>query len=218
MKKYFGILAVVTQLLWTNLASAQTFTNNSGILIPNIGVANPSPSTITVSGVVGPTATVTVSITNFNHTFPQDVGAVLVGPTGKSVVLFDGPGDQPNVLSLNWTFTDNAAGPLPNTGTLTSGSFQPGQDLGDVFTDAPARPYGTNMAEFAGSNANGVWSLYLEDFIPLNHGTIDSWSITIQPVPEPAALVLGGIALASFFYLYRRNQAKRIENEAREII
>jgi hypothetical protein len=77
------------------VAGADTFSNPGSITIPasgTIGVANPYPSTIDVSGLVGPITDVDVTLHGFSHTFPADVGALLVGPTAANSVLMLHPG------------------------------------------------------------------------------------------------------------------------------
>ncbi|WP_249355682.1 hypothetical protein [Chloracidobacterium aggregatum] len=54
-----------------------TFSNSAPITIPSLGTATPYPSTINVSGITAPITKVTVTINNFNHTWPNDVGVAL---------------------------------------------------------------------------------------------------------------------------------------------
>ena len=62
--------------------SAQTFNNPATITIPSQGVAGPYPSVIAVSGVSGTVSKLTVTLLGLNHTFPDDVDVLLVGPDG----------------------------------------------------------------------------------------------------------------------------------------
>src|SRR5687767_453246 len=71
----------------TGLARAEaTFTNPAPITIPSQGNGNPYPSEITVAGLGGNIVPsgggVNVTLNNFTHDFPSDVGIALVGPTG----------------------------------------------------------------------------------------------------------------------------------------
>ena len=54
------------------------FTNASPITIPAVGNASPYPSTINVTGLSGTITSVKVTFNGFNHTFPDDLGIVVV--------------------------------------------------------------------------------------------------------------------------------------------
>jgi hypothetical protein len=189
-------------------AYGQSFSNTGSITI-NDGAATPYPSTINVSGLTGNIQSITIQLTGVSHTFPDDFGAIVVGPTGANVVLFDGAGDGTDAVSLTWLFDDAAGAPLPDAGALSSGTFRPGQNqYGDDFSGvggAPAPPYGSTFAGFNGTNGNGTWSLYVADFVGGDTGTISGgWTINIQQVPEPSALALSGLVLP---LLLRRRRA-----------
>src|SRR5262249_38055763 len=64
-----------------------SFSNTADIVIPDSGAATPYPSTINVSGVTGLIGKLTVTMTNVNHTFPDDVDVLLVGPAGQTTLL-----------------------------------------------------------------------------------------------------------------------------------
>lgn len=190
-------------------AYGQSFSNTNPITINESGAASPFPSTINVSGLTGNIQSITIQLTGVSHTFPDDFGAVVVGPTGASVLLFDGPGDGDDITSLNWLFSDAAGAALPDAGVLSGGSFKPGQNqYGDDFSafgGGPAPPYGTTMAGFAGTNGNGTWSLFVGDFVGGDAGSISGgWTINIQQVPEPSALALSALVLPA---LLRRRRA-----------
>ena len=53
---------------------------------------------------------------------------------------------------------------------------------------APATPTTSALSTFTGTNANGTWSLYVQDFVPSDFGSIaGGWSISFFP-PPPAAV------------------------------
>lgn len=201
-----GLVALGLTSAWSGGAHAAvyTFSNPSSISIPSIGTATPYPSTITASGVVGPIVKITASIFGFSHTFPDDVGALLVGPGGQATVLFDGVGDGADAVNLDWTFDDDAATTLPDNGALSSGTFRPVNYYPtDVFpAPAPGGPYATSLSAFDGVGANGLYSLFVNDFLGGDTGSIArGWSITITTddvtvVPEPSSFALGGLAAA----------------------
>jgi subtilisin-like proprotein convertase family protein len=178
------------------LAGAITFSNPATITIPASGTsgpANPYPSTITVSDVPGTITDVTVTVTGFSHTFPDDVGVLLVGPTGANVVLFDGAGGGTDASNVTFTFDDAAASALPcGDATLVSGTYMPNTCFpNDVWpAPAPGPPYGGLLSGFNGTDPNGTWSLFVEDFVGGDVGSISGgWSLDIT-TPEQSILDL----------------------------
>jgi hypothetical protein len=129
---------------------------------------------------------VDVAVTNFSHTFPDDTGAVVTKPGGgQAVVLFNAPGDGASVAGLTWVFDDAAATALPiDTDPLVSGRFRPSNEFpgpdGDLSAPAPAGPYSTSLATLKTGNPNGTWSLYVQDFVDGDLGSIGSWSVRIE--------------------------------------
>ena len=177
--------------------------NPASITIPTQGTAIPYPSFINIA-VSGTIIDVNISLSDVNHTFPDDFGALLVGPGGQTVVLFNGHGDGTDIVDVDWTFDDEAAGPLPAASALASGTFQPGNIFpADNFPAfSPVGPYGPVLSVFDGTDdLLGGWSLYIADFVDGYGGSIDSgWSLEIEytAVPEPSAfLCVGLIAIGS---------------------
>jgi alkyl hydroperoxide reductase subunit AhpF len=70
-----------------NVAHAQSFTNSTPIQIFDESVADPYPSTITVSGISSPIDSISITLNGFSHTFPDDVAIMLVGPTGEGQIV-----------------------------------------------------------------------------------------------------------------------------------
>lgn len=209
MKKYTlefsGQLLTITAFLFAMVrgASALTvnFANPSAITIPLFGNATPYPVTITVSGLSGPITDLNVTLTGLTHEFINDVGALLVGPGGQSVVLFDGIGGNtsiPNPVTI--VLDDQAAQSLPS-GAIVSGTYKPTNNITsppDTFpSPAPGLPYGSALSVFNGTNPTGTWRLFIEDFSPPFLGSVaGGFSLQITIVPEPASLFL--VALGFF--------------------
>ena len=166
------------------LAGADTFSNPGAITIPasgTLGPANPYPSTINVSDLVGTITDVNVTLNGLSHTSIFDVGVLLVGPTGENVVLmnFAGTGGTSNVTL---TFDDAAASSLPFIGPVTSGTWKPTnfRPNGVFPPPAPAPPYGSALSVFSDTDPNGTWSLYVQDFALLDVGSMaGGWSLDI---------------------------------------
>lgn len=167
------------------ILSDTSFANASAITINDYAAASPYPSTITVSGFSGTVGKVRVTLTGVSHTFPADIGVLLVGPQGQSVVLMNSAGSGTGITNANLTFDDAAAGSL-TSGAIASGTYKPTDlDTGRVFlAPAPARPYGANLAGFAGTDPNGDWKLYVQGFFSGDAGSIsDGWQLSISPLP-----------------------------------
>lgn len=181
------------------IPSTGTFANTGEIIIPFEGPANPYPSTIVVSGLNNGTTNlltskVTATLNGFAHTWPHDVEAILVSPTGQELALMEHTGAFYSVTNLTLTFEDAATADLPLSNSLTSGNFLateyapfdtfPG--LGAVPTNSPG------LSIFNGMNPNGTWSLYVYDDTPGNDGVITGgWSLGLTAVStvNPAALL-----------------------------
>ena len=106
---------------------------------------------------------------------------LLVGPTGKNVVLMADNGTT--AASANLTFDDAATGSLPATATtpIVTGTYKPSN--GGAFNGtapAPAAPYGSTLSVFDGTDPNGSWSLFVYDDTALGGGSISGgWSLDI---------------------------------------
>jgi subtilisin-like proprotein convertase family protein len=175
-------------------AATGTFANTTSIAIPGTGPAGPAspyPSTINVAGLAGTVTKVTATINVFTHTFPDDVDVLLVGPTGATVVLMSDTGDGADVVGVTLTFDDAAAGSLPDSTQIVSGTFRPTNVGGtDAFpAPAPAGPHGSTLSVFNGTNPNGQWQLFVVDDFPADSGSFaGGWSLTIEtldPTPTP---------------------------------
>jgi subtilisin-like proprotein convertase family protein len=174
-------------------APTATFANTQPVAIPGTGNSTPYGTSILVNGLMGTTTSVAVTVNGFSHTFPDDVGIALVGPTGVAMVLEDGAGGSGDLADVTTSFRD-AASQLPDSSSWTSGSYKPTNYFaGDNFpapgpgtSAANPGPDGGGTATFAstynGSNPNGTWTLYVVDFG--NSGDAGSiargWTLQLQ--------------------------------------
>jgi uncharacterized repeat protein (TIGR01451 family) len=187
------------------LPTITRFANPTTITIPSIGAATPYPSTINVSGLSNAVGKVTVTVSNLNHTFSDDVAMLLVGPAGsgsQKVALMSHVGPQSGqsgVANATLTFDDSAAFALFPDSPIASGTYKPGTN-GTVNwpTNTPAAPYGVALSVFNGTLANGTWSLYVYDGSEGDYGSISNgWSLaitTVKPVNQVADLSVTGTA------------------------
>jgi len=207
------LLQDVTHSVTNNLGTASfvfplpnlaTFANTNFINIPanapaiTAGPADPYPSTIEVSGLSGQISKVTATLSGFYHGYPQDVSALLVGPLGQASLLLSHAGTE-IVTNLTLTFDDTGTnGPVPLTGYLNSGDWQPTAYAPSplMSNPAPVGPYSTSLSAFNGFDPTGTWSLYVLDDSPGDTGGISSgWSLTfttVTPVDQVADLSISG--------------------------
>lgn len=173
-------------------AATSTFGNSGNIAIPatgTVGVASPYPSTINVSGMTGTITDVNVTLSGMNHTFPDDVNILLVGSSGKRLVIFSDVGGASDIVNVTFTLDDAAASALPDHGPLVGGTFRPTDiDVTDIFASpAPGGPYFSALSAFNGDNPNGNWSLYVVDDLTGDSGSIaGGWSLEITTGDAPA--------------------------------
>jgi subtilisin-like proprotein convertase family protein len=148
-----------------------------------MGPGAPYPSTVLVSGVTGTITKLTVTLIGLTHTYPADVGVLLVGPTGTNVVLMSDCGGGNGITEVTLTFDDSAASSLPKSGQITSGTYLP-TDLNagseNFPSPAPGSPFGQTLSGFNGLNPNGAWSLYVQDEALGDTGNLaQGWQLSI---------------------------------------
>ncbi len=192
------------------LAPSASFTNSTPITIndaspgtpPIPAPATPYPSSIAVSGLAGTVASVSITINGFSHTFPDDVGICLVGPTGATLLVQDGAGDDPDMNNVTYTLADSGAANLPSTTAWGPGTYKPTSYYTSDSFPAPGPgtaynnpgPAGAGTATFGSvfgaTNPNGTWKLYVVDFQPGDTGSISGgWTLTITTNSTTAATV-----------------------------
>ena len=175
-------LGTVSYTLPVGTIPIQTFSNSSPITINDNAAATPYPSAISVTGVTS-YSRIAVTLHGFAHSFPADVDIILVAPGGQTAYVMSDVGDNGEVSGLTLTFDDAAAMGV-GLGSLLSGTFKP-SDIDDgpenMPGPAPAGPYATTFAGFAGlgAAANGTWSLFVRDDVGVDMGSITGgWSIS----------------------------------------
>ncbi len=185
-----GTLDLGTATFTYTLGSSTVgFTNSAPIVINDSSspptLASPYPSTINVSGVLGSVNKITVTLSNLNHSFPEDIDMLLVSPTGQKIVLMSDTGGGNSISNRTIIFDDFAAGFLPDSTLISSGTFKP-SDYTSTPTDlypvpAPTGPYSSTLSVFNGANPNGTWSLFVVDDTFFNSGSIaKGWSLSIS--------------------------------------
>ena len=91
------------------LPQTTVFSNTNGITIVDAtssaaSAAKPYPSSIQVSGITGFVSRVSVTLNKFTHTYPDDVGTVVVHPSGRPSILMAHAGGGIGATNVNLTF------------------------------------------------------------------------------------------------------------------
>lgn len=166
-----GPLGLVSQFvsIGAPILTTQAFTNATSLNIPasgSSGMASVYPSSIAVSGIQGAVTKVSLALRGLNHTNPDDLDVLLVGPGGQKLLVMSDCGGSPDINNNTLMFDDGAASALPNSSQLGSGTYRPSNydSTTDVFpAPAPSAPFGTTLGVFQGQDPNGTWSLYIRD-------------------------------------------------------
>ena len=140
-------------------------------------------NTITVGGGTNSITSLTLTL-NLTHTWDSDLDIVLVAPSGDYINLStDNGGSGDNYTAT--IFSNAGAGVIGSTGFNTApftGTFRP-EGLLNGWAGVPLVPgAGTNRADFAsfnGQNANGTWTLLIDDDTGGDTGNLLGWSITV---------------------------------------
>jgi uncharacterized repeat protein (TIGR01451 family) len=207
----FAFVMPVVQTFWNT--KSISIPEQSRIPEPDSGPANSYPSVIMVSNVIGDVSAVTVTVSNLAHTYPHDIGMLLIGPTNQSnpnglnCVLMSAAAEYSTMTNpVTITFDQNAAAPLPTEGLeegqiITNGSYQPSDyNPSDAYSNSPVPvgPYNTDLSFFgnissngtASFSANGTWYLYVYDDANGDAGAISNgWGLTITTVTPLSPLV-----------------------------
>ena len=170
------------------LPHTTVFSNSNGITIVDatasaVSPSVPYPSTIQVSGITGFVSRVAVTLSKFTHTYPDDVGSVVIHPSGRSSILMAHAGGGLGATNVDLTFDRGSSVSVPDEDQLTSTHYAPAA-YGDAYVfpanfALPSGPYNANLAAFEGIDPNGNWSLFAADDSHGDFGNIGGWTIAI---------------------------------------
>lgn len=224
----FGCIALIAgSIEHARAADSQTFANTTSITLNDtspfgIAEATPYPSIIRVAGYASSKviARVTVTLHGLKHATPDDLDMLLVGPSGKSVILLSdvGGGFANEDVPVTITLDDLAAQSVANDGPLFSGVYRPSNNDDDGWdrfpTPAPAYSSPAKLSTFARGNPNGDWQLFIVDDDALDRGSISGgWSLTIESVDSDSALAAFPAA-ANFTTIHNLNPGDGVFPEA----
>lgn len=179
----------IAQVKAASFANTNPITVNDALPNSTPSRANPYPSSVSVSGLSGTITHVTVTLSGLNHTFPDDIDVLLVGPGGNIILMSDTGGGN-DLNNVNLSFDDGAASSLPDSTQISSGTYKPTNiTAGDTFpSPAPAPSANTTLsAAFNGKAPNGTWSLYIVDDNQGDAGSMEQgWSVTLTTTSNTA--------------------------------
>ncbi len=208
-----GILGSPSTAVLTINDTATTFRNSTNIAINGGGPGGPYPSTITVSGGPPNIGSMRVTLYDFSSQSPDNADFLLVGPSGAKFILLAGGGGLTQGGPATLNFTDTAGQVVQDNGPLATGDFEPTSWLtvGNFPAPAPAAPYNlpgstvggnstqTLFGNFGGTDANGVWSLYLRDrsLTPATIGNVaGGWGLEFLASTAAGASISGRVLTA----------------------
>lgn len=178
-------LAALT-LAWA--AHAQSFSNPAPINIPDSGAGGIYPSTVIVSGVSTPAASVRVTLNGLTHSYFSDLAIVLVAPNGRAYSLTNRCGGAAPITDGTFSFSVDAASSIASN-IVVPGVYLPSSCTAGVSLPppAPSDPYSTDLAEQLIADMNGNWLLYLADLAAGDSGVLaGGWTIDITTTPTPS--------------------------------
>lgn len=105
-----------------------------------------------------------MTIHSANHTHPDDLDVLLVGPTARTAILWSDAGGTNSITGTTLTLDDEAQVFLPDSGQITAQTYMPsnyefGVDNWPGVTESGNRLLST----FDGTNPTGEWKLYVFD-------------------------------------------------------
>lgn len=177
------------------IGNGQTFNGQGGLPVPpgapgqTVGITT-STATVTGIGVLGQGCSMIEELSlDFTHTWVGDVAIFLIAPSGEVLELSSSNGGAGNDYQVT-VFSDDASQFITSGTPPYNGNFRP--EGRQTSTDPPypnTNPLGTFTFQntFAGVNADGNWTLLINDYVALDVGVLNAWSITFTSGggPEP---------------------------------
>ena len=175
---------VILYFLPSALIHAQTFNGQGGLPFPPTGTTGQTSSIATVSGVgiLGGCKKIEKVTIDLNHTFDGDIALFLIAPDGSTwIELSSGNGGGADNYKIT-EFRDDAPINIVNGMPPYNGQYQAEgrQNISLFPVYSNAAPLGTYTFDntFTGINADGDWTLFLNDWVILDVGFLNAWSIT----------------------------------------
>jgi len=181
------LLALIACCLGGLNGQTVTFTGQGNLPIPpgapaqTVGVTQ-SLCNVTGVGIIGNCVTIENVTIDLEHSWVGDIGILLIGPGGQVLELSTGNGISGNNYT-NTVFSDNA-GDFITAGTPPyTGNFRPEgrvTNLNNPYSNTPPLGTFTFANTYNGTNGDGNWTLYINDYVSADIGVLLSWSITFN--------------------------------------
>ena len=175
---FFGVCLLANGYLFS-----QTFNGQGGMLFPPSGTIGQTSSIASVSGigVIGGCKNIEKITVNLTHTWDGDIALILIAPNGAFLELSSANGGpQDNYIVTE--FRDNAAINIVSGSPPYNGSYKPegrqNTSILNPYSNANPVETFTFTNTFTGINADGDWTLFLNDWVGADAGILNSWSIT----------------------------------------
>jgi subtilisin-like proprotein convertase family protein len=163
------ILSAVVFLLLSVPSTAQSFTNNTGGVIPDNNTLACFP--ITVSGLPNQVDSISFGLIsvcmNINHQRMGDLDVILKAPDGTQVKLSNNSGAS-NTQFLNTCFREDANLSIAAAITPITGNYIPFETINRVNNR---------------QNPNGVWQLCIIDELPTRNGNLLNFTLSFGNNP-----------------------------------
>ncbi|MGE0636859.1 MAG: HYR domain-containing protein, partial [Bacteroidia bacterium] len=172
------------------LPAIAQFADNSGLSIPDgdpLGTS--AQQTVAVTGTSLGTDVFLQSVClNVSHTWVNDLEFVLESPNGDLITLMTQPpcsGDDLDVCFVPGTGSPLSGGTCANAPAYSGDFTAEGGDLAALST---------------GTDPNGTWTLYAYDYVGLDVGVVDNWTLTFLDLGgTPAPIQTAGLPSGSEF-------------------
>jgi subtilisin-like proprotein convertase family protein len=160
----------------------------TGVNVPGVGTSGTAATypiefdftSVSPSQVVG---MVIISM-RLHHTRPDDLRIVLESPSGTAVVLMANAGGAAPIGNNTFIYFIDSAPPMGDNGPIAHGvGYKPGSVYGppDIPAPAPAGPYDTGFAAFAGEPISGTWRLWVFDHAAGGTGQVERAILSLTP-------------------------------------
>jgi subtilisin-like proprotein convertase family protein len=212
MKHLFFLLAAASGLAIPAAQAAsvyEVFNYTNGTVIPDGNPSGLADARIVTSGI---TEIEDISVTiDISGSFNGDLYAALVHSTGFAILL----NRVGRTISNSFGYDDDGLAVTFNDlggfseihgqtsgGGLLSGTFGSDGRAVDPNSVLSTDSRSAVLSSIVGLDANGTWTLFVADLAGGDSHTLDSWSIEIIGVPEPASATL--LVLGAALFLRRK--------------
>src|SRR5688500_13625681 len=196
----FGSIFFLGLAFSSGFVKAQTFNGQGGLLVPpgapsaTVGITT-STAAVSGIGILGTGCSYVANVTiDLIHTYDSDLALFIIAPSGEVLELSSSNGSSNDNYQIT-VFTDNTAQFITAGFPPYNGTFRPeGVQTSTTPPFPQSNPLGTYTFQntFTGVNADGDWTLLINDYVPIDVGVLNAWSITFATGGGPAPSVTLG--------------------------